>query len=265
MQLRHRVALGGVQLDEIDPSIIIKGVEEAAGKDTVGAVSTATRDGQRVTGRRRDTLDVTVRFGINLRRDQLQRRSDVFELVNAWAAPGGVLTVNYKKGRRLRVVCVQAPGAGDMWKRTNEYTITFRAYAVPYWEQATAISAQTGTGSSGSAQLTVEGSAETVAEVTLANKSGALIQTATITIGGKVMKFEALGLAGNESLVIDYTNDAIQRIRIRNASGSFRSAMISRIPASSVDDFKVSPGVVSCSFTAQRACQMTVSARGRFV
>ena len=39
MQLAHRAALGGVQLDEIDPRIIIKGIEPGSGKDTVTTVT----------------------------------------------------------------------------------------------------------------------------------------------------------------------------------------------------------------------------------
>lgn len=71
MILSRRIALGGVQLDQVDGSIIIQSIDEAAGKETISAVNRGSGNGQRITGRRRDTLDVTVRFSINKRTDNL--------------------------------------------------------------------------------------------------------------------------------------------------------------------------------------------------
>ena len=74
------------------------------------------------------------------------------------------------------------------------------------------------------------------------------------------MSFSGLGMKGGESLVLDHTEQGYLRIRIRNG-GSYRSMMLQR---SGADDFAVSPGNVTARFSAQRACQMTVSARGRY-
>ena len=50
MLLKRRVALDGVQLDELDERIIISGIDEAAGKDTISAVGSSAGMGQRITG-----------------------------------------------------------------------------------------------------------------------------------------------------------------------------------------------------------------------
>lgn len=262
MQLAHRAALGGAQLDEIDPRIIIKGIEGGAGRETVSSVSTGRGDGTRITGKRRDTVEVAVRFSMNIRRDSLPERAAVLEAVNAWAAKGGWLTINYKPNRRLWVDEIVTPGEGDLWKRLNEYTITFRAHAVPYWQEENAVSATTGSGNSGSGAITVAGSAETVADAELKNLSGAVINTATVTIGGKTMAFENLGMGNGESLTIDHLiTNGKNVIRIRVGG---RSAMALRTEGS-VDEFEIGPGACAFSFTAQRACRLTVSCRGRFV
>ena len=262
MQLAHRAALNGVQLDDIDPRIIIKGIEGGAGKETVSSVSTGRGDGTRITGRRRDTVDVQVRFSMNIRRNTLEDRAAVLEAVNAWAAQGGWLTVNYKPNRRLWVDEVVTPGEGDLWKRLNEYTITFRAHAVPYWQEADAVTVTAGTGSSGSATLQVAGSAKTIADAVLQNMSGATINNASITIGGKTMAFENLGMGNGQSLTIDHVITQGKNV-IRSRVGS--SSVMAKRTEGSADEFEISPGACAVSFSAQRACRLTVSCRGRFV
>lgn len=264
MLCAHRAAVNGAQLDEINERIVIRGTESGAGKGTVTAVSTGRGDGSRITGRRRESLEAQVRFAMDIRKRDMQERAELLESVFAWAAAaeGGTLTFGHKPGRRLRVDEVETPGEGDVWKWLDEYTITFRARAVPYWEQENAISAQTATGTSQSGAITVAGSAETVANVTIENMSGAVINTMTVTIGGKSMAFEGLGLGAGQSLIVDHTRTNgryIQRIRIGT-----QSVMAKRTSASA-DEFIINPGSVSFSFSAQRACRLTVSCRGRYL
>ncbi len=213
---------------------------------------------------RRDSLDVQIKIAIRQKRDNLQAREEVIERINAWAAPGGYLTLNYKPGRRLRVRLQQAIGGGDPWEHTGEFTLTFRAYGIPFWEQENAASVSTGTAGSASASMYIDGSAETVANVELANQSGATINSAEIIAGACRMRFLNLGMGGSESLVIDHDAEGLLRIRIRNGN-SYRSAMAKREPGGSADDLFIAPGNRSFSFTAQRACRMTVSVRGRYL
>lgn len=258
MQLAHRAALNGVQLDEIDPRIIIKGIEEGAGKESTGSVSLGGRDGTRITGKRRDMVEIQVRFGVNTKSWEMEAREEVLEAISAWAFRGGYLTISYKPGRRLYCDEVVTPGAGDAWKRTNEYTITFRAHAVPYWQQDPAQSAATGTGMSGSGSIQVAGSARTVCDAELRNMSGANIATATITVGGYQMTFTDLGLGDGETLTISHDDRGVLAIRI-----GARSVMSKRTEGSA-DDLFAEPGGVRFSFTAQRACKLTISCRGRY-
>ena len=262
MQLAHRAALNGVQLDEIDPRIIIKGIEGGAGKDSVSTANLGSGDGTRITNKRRDSIEVAVRFSMNIRRDTLSERAAVLEAINAWAAKGGWLTISYKPDRQLLVDEVVTPGEGDLWKRLSEYTITFKAHAVPYWQQETAAAGSTGTAMSGSGTMTVEGSAKTVADAVLQNMSGAVISTASIAIGGNVMTFNDLNLGNGQSLTIDHAivkGKNVIRIRIGNTS------VMARRSEGSADEFEVAPGAIGFSFSAQRACRLSVSCRGRFV
>lgn len=262
MRLSHRVALNGIELDSIDNRILIQGIEEGTGKEQISAVSLFGGVGQRITNRHRDTLEVAVRFSIRQKKNDMQARSDIFEKVNAWAAPGGWLTVNYKAGRRLRVVCAQFPEAKDQWDWTATYTITFRAYTVPYWQQAGA-NRLTATGSSITRQMGVGGSADTVLDIAFHNTSGATCDTFKVQAGASMMELRGLGLANGETLHIDHTDDGVLRIRIQNGS-TYRSALDKRTTASS-DDLWVSPSSVAVIMTAQRTGTLTMSCAGRFV
>lgn len=267
MILKRRVALNGVWLDEVDDRILISAVEPADGAENIAATDLAGGYGQRITSRRRSTVDMIVRFRINERgrsTSGMQARAEVLELANAWAAGGGWLTVNYKPGRRLGVILVQAPGEGSLWDYTKEFQMTFRAYRVPYWEDETATSASCGgSTNSGSGTAAIGGSVKTQISVMLENTSGMNINTATVTVGGNAMAFSGLGLGNNEALIIDYSDEDILRIRIRSAGGSYRSAMAYRSDTSA-DEF-TSVGDTRIAYSAQRACRMTASWRCRYL
>lgn len=258
MVLKHRVALNGVQLDSLDNRILIQSVDEAAGKDTITAVSLGGADGQRITGKRRDTLDVTVKFSIRSR--DMATRSTILDNVNKWAYGGGTLTLNNRTNKNLTVELVQAPGGGDQYKWTSEYTLVFRAYAVPYWQDTTATSKTLTQGSTGSDTLNVPGSAESVANVTVQNKRGSDMGGITLNINGNEMTFTNLGLVNNGSLVIDHVmTGGVMTIRARIGNVS---VLANRTGA---DDFVTKPGSNTIAYSTDGSVIVTVSAKGRYL
>ena len=266
MHLKRRVALNGVWLDEVDSRIVISGVEPGDGKETISAVDAAAGYGQRITGFRRSVLDMVVRFKLLQRsktEENMAERSQLLEAVNAWAAGGGILTVNYKPNRRLNVILVQAPGEGSLWDYTKEFSLTFRAYGVPYWENETAdVQTIGGNSLSGSGNIQIGGSVKTQADVEIENTSGMTINNVTVSVAGKTMTLNGISLGGSETLVIDH-KDGLVRIRIKNGS-NYRSVMDKRTEASA-NDFMAEPGTRAISYSAQRACRMTVSWRNRYL
>lgn len=263
MILSRRVALDGVQLDQVDSRIIIQGIEPAAGKDQLSSVSLGGGTGSRVTGEHRDSLDIAVRFTINEKSYKPQARAEVFEKAVKWASAGGWLTVNYKPERKIRVIAAQLPAEGDM-RRRNEYTITFRAYGVPYWQQSEAGSLRLNGVSSWSGGFGVAGSRGTVMEITFTNTSGSTCNTFSIVCGASSMSFSDLGLGSGEALVIDHDDNGrrcLLRIRIRSTGGVYRSVMAKR---SGSDDLYVNPGLNTVIMSAQRSGQLMMSCYGRF-
>jgi hypothetical protein len=265
MILKRRVALNGVQLDQVDSRIVISAVEPGDGKENISATDRASGFGQRVTSAYRSNTDIVVRFMILERGKSttgMTNRSQVIEAVNAWAAGGGVLTTNYKTGRQINVRLVQAAAEGSLWDYSKEFALTFRAYEIPYWEDSTATSTTIGGESTtDDGMITVTGSGIAQADVTVSNESSSTVNSLTVTVG-KTMTFSSLGLAEGESLIIDHV-DGLVRIRIYNGT-TYRSAMAKRT-AGSADDFKMSPGSQAIGFSADQNCEMTVSWRNRYL
>lgn len=268
MKLAHRVELNGEQLDDIDGRIIIKGVESGAGKMKITAQTLGGSIGQRVTSIQRETMDVTVKFSLDIDEDDMDERTELLEEINAWAREGGWLTCTHKPGRRIRVICVQHPGEGDPYEWTTVYTITFRAYAVPYW-QDDAPRRVTASGASFNQQIRVDGSAETVMDFQYTNASNSVCNTMTINTGLAEMRFAGLGIAKNETFEIGHDEETgLIYIRIRGTDGVYRSVLEKRVSTTefqSANDLKIKPGKPTVQITAQRTGTMVISTFGRYL
>ena len=255
MKLSRRIALGGQQLDEVDAAVVIRSIDTGATKETVQAVAMMGGSGQRVTGRHWDTIDVSVNYAINIPKKRLAERRAVFDAVNAWAMAKGWLTVNYMTGRRLYVDSVTLPSSADLWEWAEEFTITFRAYAVPFWQDTTA------TVSTG-ASITVPGMVETVCDAELTNGSGSTVDDLTLTIGTSSFVFTNLGLGNGKKLKIGHQNDGTLYIRRYTGDATFVSAMDKRTGGSS-DDLYAMPGARTITVSAS-GVTWSVSCRGRY-
>ncbi len=267
MILKRRAALDGVQLDELDKRILIQGVDPGAGKDALTTVSLFGAGGSRVTSRHRDSIDATVTFSIDIKPREMEQRTEVFRKVLSWAARGGWLTLSQKPGQQLRVIAAQLPSEGDPLAWTNRYTITFRAFGVPYWQDALPNSMQNSGAATADKLMSVGGNTATVCDAEFTNTSGGAIQTLDLSCGGSAFHFAGLALANGETLCIDHHDigeACTLRIRIKSTGGVYRSAMNKRTGTSS-DDLRVEPGTARILMTAGGAGTLRVCCAGRWL
>lgn len=258
MILSRRVALGGVQLDELDDMIVIRGADPGMARENVTAVNRMGGWGQRVTTAHWETLEASVTFAIDIPKREMERRKAVWDKVTAWAKAGKWLTFNWIPGRRLYVDKVVWPSAGDMWNWTDEYTITFRAYNIPFWQDDTAaqVTAEMFTGT-GNRTITVGGNVRTVMDVSFRNRSGATVTRFSVSTPAASIELSGISLGGSETLKIFHGTDGFLRITAgsRDIYGSYRGS----------DDLFADPGDVRVTVSVPRAGDLTISAVGRWI
>ena len=257
MILSRRVALNGVQLDEVHESIVIRGVDPGVTHETIGAVSRMGGFGQRVTGQHWDTLDVVVRVAIDLPKKRMEERKAVFDAIIAWANGKGWLTFNYMTNRRFWVDKIVFPDSGDVWDWTTEWPITFRAYNVPFWQDEMPNQAGNDLSSGGRLWVTIGGNVKSVLDVTFQNKSGMVIPNFQISTPDGNITLTDIGLGGSETLTISHGTDGLLRIRAgsRNVYEKYTGT----------DDLFVQPGVATVDWSATRAGRITVQSYGRYI
>lgn len=273
MILSRRVALDGRQMDQIDERVVIRGIEFGAGRDQVSAEALYGGTGSRVTSRHRDSLDITVRFALRLKRGDENARARLLEQVNGWAGDGGWLTTNLKADRKIRVICVSLPGDGEIRNWTQEYAIVFRAFGVPWWQEETGTSVSVSGGNATlTAYLVVNGYVPAPIDIEYRNAGNGAVTDLTVGIGPDTSHPESriiltgLGLAVGETLVIDHPDEGDKswlRIRIRSTAGVYRSALDKRTGASS-DDLQAGPGRKTVWITKTYSGTLTAACHGRF-
>ena len=256
MQTRVMATLNGVSLHDVDNRIIIQGIDEAAPSWAPTALSRAGRIGQRYTGTEKRYRDVTVRFVLRVIGD-VEEREKVIQAAAAWAVEGGELTVNYRTGEKLNVVCITPPMATGIGQWATVYQMVFRAYGIPDWVNEVPDGAKA-RGQSGNVPIVVSSNGGGKLEAEISNNSGSTCNTLSFTANGQTMAFANLGLQSGQSLAISYDDEDIQSIKIGSDS-----AMAKRTTASADDIWMHGDGNI-ISYTAECALTWDFSCRGRW-
>lgn len=249
--------MNGIQLDELHERIVIKSVDPGMPDENITAVSRMGGAGQRITNAHWNMLEATITYGIDVPKRELALRREIVSLVNAWARQNGWLTTNEMPGRRMYVDKTVLQSAGDLWEWTNDHTIAFRAYNVPFWQDAEPAAVVSGIASSGTFRMEITGNVETVLDADFVNRSGMTINRFAISANGKTITLESLGLPANKTLSIHHGTDGLLRITANGAS-----VLQKRTGA---DDLTVNPGAVNVSFSADRAGVLSLRSAGRYL
>lgn len=256
MILSRRASLGGVQLDELHDAIIIRSTDPGVPTETVTNTERMGGYGQRQTGQHWNAIEASVTFAIDLYKRQLALRDEVFDLVIAWAKAKRWLEFSHMPGKRLYVDKVVLPGRGDLWDWTKEYTVTFRANSVPFWQQTEPTVLKKSSITSGSVTMDIGGTAPSVLDVSFRNISGKTIPNFMVKAGKRKIELKGVNLGGTETLRISHGTDGLLRITVgtRDVYDLYTGD----------DDLYVEPGKVTVSVEAIRAGELTLTNYGRF-
>lgn len=260
--------LNGTSITSLDSRIIVNSISESAATLSPQTGNKPYNVGERVLYTRRTALDVTIAFnflGLKGRGHEVDR-AELLTTLCGWFVNGGWLTVNYREGKRLRVICKKLPDPQDIRNQWNEdYTVVFSAVELPFWSDAEAMTVSQLNKTSGNIVLPNNATMRSPLSIRVKNASSTVCNTFSLTVEGKSMYFTGLGLARNESLVLDYTADGMQYIQLLNTDGSKKANALNKRTIASVDDIWINPGTNNGTFLCGTSCDVIVSTYGRYV
>lgn len=255
---RENIWLNDVSLRDVDARIInVRLIEEADTLDLTYA-QMAGRSGRMALARRAVSKKIGVEFMARELYD-LAARTAIIDAVNAWAGVGGEMRCSTRPEQVIRLVTTGYASAGDIRDYTAALRLDFETAAVPAWESDTPAT-YTATGASGSGQMAVGGNAETWADVRITSRT-AILTSASVTFGGSTITIEGFELASGYALSLWHDDNGI--LRATSAMPPYHYLQLRT--RESADDLTGGPGIVPVAFTANTACDVIISARGRYL
>lgn len=275
MILSRRIAMENEWLDELDDSIVIQSVKPGVANKTVNSVSRMSGTGHRITEERWDPMETAVTFAIDLPKRELKARQEVFDKVVTWASRKGMIRVNSKTNKYLYVEQTTIEGGFDFWDWTKEYTITFKAYSIPFWQSNRITGnfvSQDNYGTQNKAELpVVGGDMKTVVDLTITNNSGATIPTIEITTEREsrnvisTLKLQNVKFQSGQYITVHHGDDGVLRIRRYKSDGSY-DAIMECVSSDSSDDLFITPGANrTILVNTSRSVAVSYGYRGRFI
>lgn len=248
---RYDVRLDGQSLLDISPDLIVTDIIESNPSETVTAEKYSMRSGSRFVRKLRTKSEVEVRFALRIY--DTQARLDAFNRVLTWASVPAYLTTSDRIGQRLYVEDISMPSLQSVKDWTAELTMTFTAYAMPYWQSlylSTATVSNTQTG-----YVSPQGNAPSVLCDVAVTAIDSTATTLTVNCGNTSLSFAGLSLARNKTLLVGHKADGLLYATIDGASVLNKR--------SGDDDLIAKPGARNpVSVTANATVSAKFSARG---
>ena len=257
MILSRRVALGGTQLDSVDNAIVIQGFDPGTPQEVISATDRMGGAGQRITSEHFSMLEASLDFALDIMPKNMADRRTAFNKVLHWANQKAWLQCGAMQGRRMRVDKTVMPSSGDLRVLDEVYSIKFRAYNVPFWQDDTPTAVTVASISTGTVSITVPGEVETQLDAELKNISGGQISAITIGIDGHELVFTAMTLANGDTLKISHGTDGLLRATVGGVT------VYGKMTGS--NDLITRPGTQTISVTCSGALEMKAEVFGRYL
>jgi hypothetical protein len=248
---RYEAYLNGIALSSISADILVHDIQYATPSYKNEVFSVAKRQGARIHRRYIGKAQTSIIFEIHTY--NTATRQSICNAVQMWAKDGGILTTSDRPGQRFRCVCETPPVITSASKWTDELSVVFSAYSVPYWEDEYYAST-TLSGSSGSGNLFVPGSVDDVPVEVDIVPSGTLTSI-SLTVNGRTLSISGVSIASGTTIKIAYDDEMIQSIMAGTTS------ILNK--RTGVDDLLANGNKNnSIGFTSNVSCSVTFKGRG---
>ena len=251
---RYEAVLNGISLESISSDILIHDISHSPAEFRDDTFTVAKRNGSRLYRRYFSSSSVSIKFEIHSY--SIAQRQAICDAVCVWAKNGGVLVTNDRNGQFLQCVCSEFPSVQSARNWTDELTVSFEAYTIPFWQESV-VQNVSATGTSGSGTFWVPGSGDkTFVEVDiLANAS---LSSVSLTVNGRTLNLSDLSVSSGSTIKIAYDTDGIQSIKVGTTS------LLNK--RTGVDDLLADCAKYNTySFTASASVTVTFKVRGLWV
>lgn len=251
---RYRISINGIEMDSLDDNLLILDVSNPQPERTRRKTTAANLDGYELTETYVEQQTVTVTFELHIY--DTAERNRVLQLVNDWAAAGGILILNDRIGQHLEnVYCDQFASMESVRNWTDPLTLVFSTTTNPRWVSDEMITRSL-TGRSASGTLAVDGN-DGYSLVSVDITANAAVTSVQIGCGNTVLKIQNINLANGQKLNIDYVKGRYLRIRANGVS------VMDKLSADSSDNLRAECGKVSTvSVIANNKVTAMFTARG---
>ena len=246
-------SLNGVSLLSLSENLFIQGIEEEPNIKT-DVSNKPSNKLSNYSGFCRESLTISINF---MTKDTNRSiLSLLHSHICSWAKEGW-LTTNMRDNQRIYAVCTSQPRRSYA-RDFDDMSIEFTAYDECYWQEIIPKSVEV-SGKNTTAVIKPNGTKECFLEADITNTSNEAVNEISLSANGYTIAFSNLALASGDTLKIYYNERHILLATV-NGVGKLSKRM-----RSSDDDIYLKNNMNNTvTFTADKACAVTLYARGLF-
>lgn len=251
MKSRFTVLLNDVSLNSLSDDICITDISYPAPEISYTVSNYAGRNGGIVSGKRMDATAVMISFELHVY--GTRERQNVCSEIVRWAKDGGKLQTSDRVDQYLQCVCTRLPSIESAENWTDNLTVEFTAYSIPYW-MAIYPSETVISGADAEGEVFVPGNAETLPDVEIT--AGNSITEVTVGFGETSITLTGLTMSAGDVIRITHDENGILYIKTGETS------LLSKRTVTSSDDLTAECGNIPVSVSSDGSVTAIFRARG---
>lgn len=216
MMTRYDAAVNGVWLSELDflDRLIVKDIQEEAPRNRTTTLRRPASEGLLLSMHKRESLRVAVTFVVW--EQDVEMRKELVQRVNEWAMVQEIvrLEINDRPGEMLFARALEPAVVPSALRWTEEITIVFTAYEMPFWQDLDPSQITT----ESNASLYVRGIGETRCDVYIKNSGSFAVTDVTVSGGDTRIQFQGISLPAGETLAVTHDNRGFISAKIGDTS-----------------------------------------------
>lgn len=254
MLARFDASLNGVSFANLDPSVILRDIEEEPAEEDVETAKRSIHPGTRRTFRVRRKL--SIRLTYNIREYDMTARAAIVDKIADWVGDGGWLVLSTRPEQRIYVYPDTLPSQGSSLRWTEDMEMVLTAYERPFFEARWPVEVSI----TDSGTLSPTGTLPTAyVEVTVSNDGEGELTTLALTCADTKITLTGLSVSPGEKVRLYYTD---RDVLVIEAAGT--SALANRTAESHDDLVARARAQNDIAVTADQPVTAIFSARGRY-